>query len=169
VSRRTFYEQFSDKEDCFVACIDIGAETLLSAISLTTDSEITATERLDAVLATYLGLLAREPAFAKAYLVETIAAGPRAMERRRELLGRFTVLLESLHRQAVDEAVVPPGWSPDYGLVAAAISSTVTMCVAAGETRQLPAMRDRLARFVLASMGAPNARTARTARTGQES
>lgn len=153
VSKRTFYEQFSDKESCFLACIDSGAERLLSALAIPPDPGVTAIERLDAVVATYLELLTGERAFAKAYLVETIAAGPTAVVRRLALLGRFTALLESLHQQAIDEGAAASGLSADYGLIAAGISSAVTMCVASGEARQLPELHDRLTRFVLSTMG----------------
>ena len=90
VSRETFYEQFADKEECFLAVLDTGAEGLLeilsAAVSLPIDDPL---ERLDRMLQAYLTTLTAEPAFAKAFLVDAYGAGPRATERRVLLQQRF--------------------------------------------------------------------------------
>jgi AcrR family transcriptional regulator len=84
VSRRAFYEHFDNKEECFLAAYDAGVESMLAAIDdaigrAAADGPLAiaraGTER-------YLSTLAANPAFARTFLVEVLAAGPRALERR---------------------------------------------------------------------------------------
>jgi AcrR family transcriptional regulator len=140
VSRATFYEHFADKEDCFVAAFDAGVEIMLAAMEDTlAGAEGTPVERLDDVLAAYLGLLAAEPAFARVFLVEVYAAGPRAIERRAELQQRFVDsiagVLETDERFACEALV-------------AAISSLVTSRIGSGRPEELAALRAPLVDLV---------------------
>jgi AcrR family transcriptional regulator len=147
VSRATFYEHFGDKEDCFVAAFDAGVDLMLFALEGSVDvSDGTPVERLDRVLRAYLDLLAAEPAFARTFLVEVYAAGPRAIERRAELQGRFVDsiadVLETDERFACEALV-------------AAISSLVTSKVGAGRAHELPALREPLVDLVRRARLAP--------------
>ncbi len=92
VSRETFYEQFSSKQDCFIAAL----EQVVGALAVTMTSrvvgeadEATPLEIFDAMLARYLDALAAEPATARLFLIETYAAGPEPMQRRLELQAQF--------------------------------------------------------------------------------
>src|SRR5947199_4670753 len=81
VSRETFYEQFANKEECFLAAYDASATTLLNAMAAERVSEPpprSLGERLERALARYLQALAREPALARTFLVEVYAAGSAA-------------------------------------------------------------------------------------------
>jgi AcrR family transcriptional regulator len=147
VSRATFYEHFGDKEDCFVAAFDAGVDLMLFALEGSVDvSDGTPVERLDRVLRAYLDLLAAEPAFARTFLVEVYAAGPRTIERRAELQGRFVDsiadVLETDERFACEALV-------------AAISSLVTSKVGAGRANELPALREPLVDLVRRARLAP--------------
>jgi AcrR family transcriptional regulator len=88
VSRETFYQQFASKEDCFIAALEESVGGLALAISRS-PGDGTPIERLDRMLGTYLDALAARPAHARLFLVETYAAGERAMRRRLELQGEF--------------------------------------------------------------------------------
>jgi AcrR family transcriptional regulator len=82
VSRRTFYEHFKDKEECFLAAYDAGVEVLMATMRGAPDP-----------IAAYLETLAAEPAFARTFLIEIGAAGPRALERRRAVHDAFAALI----------------------------------------------------------------------------
>src|SRR2546423_4119984 len=97
VSRETFYEQFSDKEDCFLAAYDTGVEALLEVmVDAAAGSRASPEKRLDRVLSAYFAGLAAEPAFARAFLIEVYAVGPRALERRGELQQRFVATMAEI-------------------------------------------------------------------------
>ncbi len=93
VSRSTFYEQFPDKEACFLAAFDFGVEYVLGKMreaweTLDAGDDWRAHVRSD--LTTYLKVLAAEPAFARALHVEVLAAGPAALERRAQMFTLFS-------------------------------------------------------------------------------
>jgi AcrR family transcriptional regulator len=100
VSRKTFYEQFENKEACFLAAYDAGVEAMLDAI----DEAIRAAAPggpltiARAGTARYLSTLAANPAFARTFLVEVLAAGPRALDRRSRVHERFAEQLATVHR-----------------------------------------------------------------------
>ena len=90
VSRKTFYEHFDDKEDYFLAAFDAGVDRLLSAIA-SAAPERSGLARADARrVRAYLVTLADNPAFARTFLLEVFAAGPRAIERRAECTGALS-------------------------------------------------------------------------------
>src|SRR5688572_25002049 len=80
VSRETFYEQFADKEACFLAAYD-GALQLLRehvghAAGEASAGGASREDALRAALDAYLHTLATEPAVARTFLIEVYAAGP---------------------------------------------------------------------------------------------
>jgi AcrR family transcriptional regulator len=95
ISRRTFYELFADKEDCFLAAYDDGVETLSDAIAEGYDRRGPWPERLRYGLEAALDYLSTNPETASTLLVEVLAAGPRALKRRERLL-------RALHRLVAD-------------------------------------------------------------------
>jgi AcrR family transcriptional regulator len=101
VSRKTFYEQFANKQDCFLAAYEAGVELVLGAI----DSAIAAASSDPLVIARagtsrYLETLAANPAFARTFLVEVLAAGPEALARRTRVHERFASQLAAIHAAA---------------------------------------------------------------------
>jgi AcrR family transcriptional regulator len=145
VSRETFYEHFSDKEECFIAVLDQGArvlhEILGSVVSAEVDDPV---EQLDRVLKAYLNTLAGEPAFAKAFLIDAYGAGPRATERRIELQRRFIDLVAEIFDSTDPDSV---GRFACEALVAS-ISSMVTVRVGSGRLDELPALREPIIALV---------------------
>jgi len=89
VSRETFYQQFHSKQDCFIQALDAAAEVLSGLLGSPTAPGRAPQERFRGLLRTYLHTLADRPALARLFLVEAHAAGPEAMERRREVQSRF--------------------------------------------------------------------------------
>ncbi|MGZ4202871.1 MAG: TetR/AcrR family transcriptional regulator, partial [Thermoleophilaceae bacterium] len=99
VSRKTFYEHFNDKEECFLAAWDAGVETLIGALTRATlETDGRWQDRVRAGVRAYLETLAAVPAFARTFLIEVLAAGPRALERRAAVHKRFADLLRELHQ-----------------------------------------------------------------------
>ena len=95
VSRKTFYEHFADKEACFQAAYDLGAEVLLEEITeaFAGNGGNTWEQRMEAGARAFLDTLAAYPAFARTFLLEAPAAGPAAVERRAAVHARYADLL----------------------------------------------------------------------------
>lgn len=145
-SSEVFREHFQDTESCFLAAYDLGVEVLATTVQDGLGSPDTPPlARFERSLSSYLDLLATEPSFARTFLIEVWAAGPRAVQRRLEVVRRFTALMTGVFN--------PPGSADGLDPFACealvgAISTLVTMRVAAGRFDQLPALREPIEGFV---------------------
>ena len=97
VSRKTFYELFDSKEDCFLAAYDVLLDNLLGEAGNAFEAKAGApwAERIGDALRALLEHLARHPAEARFAIVEVLAAGPKALARRDAALRQFTGFLEA--------------------------------------------------------------------------
>jgi AcrR family transcriptional regulator len=145
VSRKTFYEHFTDKENCFLAAWDTGVQVLFDAIRQSREQSGDPIERIRAGVRAYLATLAAEPAFARSFLIEVVAAGPRAEARRAEVHTRFAELLASRHEQARAQLPqLPSVPSAIFRAAVGAINELVSDYVRAGRTERLPELEDTI-------------------------
>ncbi len=94
VSRRTFYEIFHDREDCFRAAFD---EALQHAAAIVVPAYGTGgawQTRVRAGLSALLGFLDRDGAAAQLLIVESLAAGPGALERRQQVISQLVAVVD---------------------------------------------------------------------------
>jgi AcrR family transcriptional regulator len=155
VSRRTFYEHFDDKEACFLASYDTGAEQIFDAMVGALDPAQSWEEVLDAVFGTWLEFLQADLAFTRAYMIEFWAAGDAARERWTVRRDRTAGLLRLLHERIREE-------DPDV----VAVSDTVVAAVVGGINRvvishvlaeadePLTALKPDLLRFITLNLAA---------------
>lgn len=111
VSRRTFYEQFANKEACFLAAYGTGVEVVLGRLAAAAEALPPQDwrARVRAGLETYMQVLAEEPAFATALHVEVLGAGPAALERRAATFAFFSARTRRLYDLAREsEPRLPP-------------------------------------------------------------
>jgi AcrR family transcriptional regulator len=97
VSRKTFYELFTDKEDCFLAAYDALLGNLLGDTARGFESKPGSpwAVRVAAGLAELLKHLAEHPDEGRFAIVEVLAAGPKALARRDAALRQFTGFLDA--------------------------------------------------------------------------
>jgi AcrR family transcriptional regulator len=101
VSRKTFYEHFSNKEACFLAAYDAGVDRMLESIEAEIhDAAPDWLRGAEGATRCYLEILAHNADFARTYLIEVLAAGHEALEHRTEVHERFADLLEKTHEAA---------------------------------------------------------------------
>jgi AcrR family transcriptional regulator len=98
VSRTTFYTQFADKEDCFMASYDFAMNRALDRLETAAATRPTEDwrSRVRSDLTAYLGLLADDPNLAITLHVEVLAAGATAFEHRAILLGQLASRIANL-------------------------------------------------------------------------
>jgi AcrR family transcriptional regulator len=82
VSRRTFYELFEDREDCFLAAFDHALGRAGEAVLPVYEAERGWRERMRAGLAALLRFLDEEPGLGGLLVVDSLSGGPGALERR---------------------------------------------------------------------------------------
>jgi AcrR family transcriptional regulator len=86
VSRRTFYELFADREDCFLATFEWGVRRAGVVMGDAYTRESRWSEGIRAALTSLLALLEEEPALARLCVVDALGGGGRILKRRAEAL-----------------------------------------------------------------------------------
>ncbi|HET6509920.1 MAG TPA: TetR/AcrR family transcriptional regulator [Baekduia sp.] len=93
VSRRTFYDHFANKHEAFMAAYDFVVEQLRVGVAGAYATGGTWASKVRRGLAAFLNLLAGEPELAHVCIVEVVAAGPDALERRMAAMADFRQFL----------------------------------------------------------------------------
>lgn len=87
VSRRTFYEVFGDREECFLAAFDQAVKLLGAEVGPAYRGARKWSARVRSALTVLLGHFDAHPGVARMCVIETLRAGPEVLERRRRMLG----------------------------------------------------------------------------------
>jgi AcrR family transcriptional regulator len=121
VSRRTFYDLFSDREECFLAAFDEAIGRVSALVLEAYGHEGSWRERIRAGLWAALVWLDEEPATARLCVVEALAAGPRVLERRAVLLRALVAAVDEGRGDVPKRAAQPPPLTAE-GVVGAVLS-----------------------------------------------
>lgn len=89
VSRKTFYDLFEDREDCFLAVFDETVERIGSQAAGAYRAQANWRDGVRAGLLAMLGFMDEQPALARICVVEALGAGPRVLERRSKVIERL--------------------------------------------------------------------------------
>jgi AcrR family transcriptional regulator len=93
IARNTFYENFSSKEDCFLAASEFAVEEALQRVTEAASKVDSWPARVNVGLAAFLHYAATEPALARTCIVEALSAGPAAVERYESAIQAFVPFL----------------------------------------------------------------------------
>jgi len=105
VSRKTFYELFDDKDDCFLAAYDESLALLLAVTREGFDASPEApwAARVRDGLHALLEHLAANPKIGRFCVVEAMGAGPRALARRDAAMRQFSEFLDAGRARGTSE------------------------------------------------------------------
>jgi AcrR family transcriptional regulator len=95
ISRRTFYEQFENREACLMALFEDVVGIIEREIEAADLAELPWRERVRGGLWTILSFLDREPALARVCVIQTLRGGPSVLERREAVLARLAGALDA--------------------------------------------------------------------------
>lgn len=148
VSRRTFYDLFDDREGCFLAAYDEVITHVIGLMLQAFSAGDSVEARMHGAMQALCEFCAEEPDAARACIVEVLAAGPRARERRAQAMERLAELVEGALRDTIgDERLQPLAARALVG----GVHELVYQRVDRGEVSTLPA----LANEILASQIVP--------------
>ncbi|MFI6154352.1 TetR/AcrR family transcriptional regulator [Kitasatospora sp. NPDC051170] len=150
VTRPVFYEQFSGKEDAFLAAHRFGTGVVIRRMAAAFAAESDWCAGIREALGAMLQLLAGTPAFAAMAVIEIEAVGPAGRQEREQLLSRF--------RAFFAEVPQPPGGVAVLELVDAVVGgvySALYRWISSGRTDQLPDLLPVLSLFCLAPFLGP--------------
>jgi AcrR family transcriptional regulator len=144
ISRRTFYEYFEGKEDCFGAAYEMIEAHVLDSMLAAPGAGEPWPERVRARLAALLDALARDAAVARCFLIEPLAAGGEVAARYREAMQLLAATLRpepppsELDMEVRDQALI------------GGIATLIVRRLNAGGARRLPELLPDLVELSLA-------------------
>lgn len=144
VSRATFYEQFADKEDCFIAAYGTVMERMFDHVyeGFSQQRSPDWIARLRAGIGSLLTYLAINPVAARVGIVEGFGAGARARDRYQQAISSFFPFLDEARELAEDPERIPPKIAR---LAVGGVSALMFNEAAAGRADKLP---DRLPEMI---------------------
>jgi AcrR family transcriptional regulator len=94
LSRRTFYQMFANRDECFAAVLEEVAATVGGELAAAGLEGLPWRERLRVGMFTILSFFDREPALARVCVVQGLRAGPLVLERREVVLARLAAAVD---------------------------------------------------------------------------
>jgi AcrR family transcriptional regulator len=94
VSRRTFYELFADRDECFAAALGEIAGEIERELAFAAITDLAWRERLRFGLWQILAFLEREPVLARVCVVQALGAGGAVVQCRQEVLQRLIAVVD---------------------------------------------------------------------------
>lgn len=108
VSKRTFYEHFTDKEACLMALYEQGCVHLLAVVRSAATRGGSWKSMINDGVNAYLNALESMPAVTRTLLVEIQAAGPKAYRLRQQMQRRFAdTLVEVVDAARAADPAIP--------------------------------------------------------------
>ena len=163
VSRRTFYEHFDGKDECFVAAFDTVTVQLRERVAESFKAEDEWPEAAKAGIEAMLAFLAAEPNLARLAMVEAMVAGPVVVERYDAAVQTFLPYLEAGREGRPKKVLDRLSDSTEEALVGGMVS-LIARRIVAGQTDELESLLPDLVEFTLAPY-VGNDEAARIART----
>jgi AcrR family transcriptional regulator len=151
VSRKTFYDVFIDREDCFLAAfihiVDRARALVLEACAEETGWR----ETVRAGLERLLRFMDEEPGLARLCVVEALSAGERVMKTRARVLGELAAVVDR-GRSASDAVREPPEVTAE-GVVGAVFAVLYTRLAEGGDRPLLDLLGSLMSMIVLPYLG----------------
>lgn len=104
VYRQAFYDNFYDKEDCYLHALDAGSAWVELAMREAIGGATSWRDRLRGALGGLLAFLERQPEIGRALLVEVHAAGAPAVAKRTEAMERAARAVDLAREESEDKA-----------------------------------------------------------------
>jgi AcrR family transcriptional regulator len=114
--RQAFYDNFTDKDVCYLAALEMGIARFEASMRQAAASEESWRSKLQAGLGALLDELDAEPDFGRGVIVGVHSAGSEALARRAEAMKRAADFID-LARREISEEESPPQIAPE-GIVA---------------------------------------------------
>ena len=146
VSRRTFYDHFASKVEAFLASYEMVVTGLLGQVQAAYEANTTFEGRVRDCLTAFLDFVASEPAFADMCIVEVLAAGPQAIERRNFAMTALGALIKGA---AAETLKTPPPPELTAETIVGGIYEVVYSRILQGEGAQLLTLLPDLAYSIM--------------------
>src|SRR5580700_6808226 len=160
VSRRTFYDLFSDREDCLLEVLQNTTGRIADELEAAIPDGLSWRERVRTGMWIVLSFFDREPELARLCVVQSVRGGRRVLERREEVLARLTEIVDEGRLEGERAARVPSLTAE--GLVGAVLTILSRRLSASQRESLSDLVGDLMGMIVLPYLGPAAARSERT-------
>ena len=148
VSRRTFYEHFASKDECFIVAYDTVMEELRERVGQAFDEETEWPQAVKAGIGAMLAYLVAEPNLARLCMVEALVAGPVVVERYDAAIRGFVPYFQSGRKGRAPEVLSRLSPTTEEALVGG-MMFLISRRINAGKTAELESLLPDLVEFTL--------------------
>jgi len=148
VSRRTFYEHFSSKDECFVAAYDAVMSELQERVTAAFEESEEWPQAIKAGIDAMLEFLAAEPNLARLCMVEALVAGPAVVERYDAAIQSFVPYFKEGREGRPPEVLSRLSPTTEEALVGGMVS-LISRRIIAGKAEELEELLPDLVEFTL--------------------
>ncbi len=160
LSRRTFYQMFANRDECFAAVLEELAATVAGELAAAGIEGLPWRERVRAGMWGVLVFFDREPALARVCVVQALRAGPQVLQCREAVLARLVAVVdEGRIEGARGEGLTPV---TAEGLVGAAFAIVYSRLSRRDGESLTGLLGELMAMIVLPYLGPATARRERT-------
>jgi AcrR family transcriptional regulator len=148
VSRRTFYEHFASKDECFVAAYDTVMEELRERVAGAFEEADDWPHAVKDGIGAMLSFLAAEPHLARLCMVEALVAGPVVVERYDAAIQSFVPYFQGGREGRPPEVLARLSATTEEALVGGMVS-LISRRIIAGKAEELEELLPDLVEFTL--------------------
>jgi len=148
VSRRTFYEHFSSKDECFVAAYDTVMKELQERVTDAFEENEEWPQAIRGGIEAMLQFLSAEPNLARLCMVEALVAGPSVVERYDAAIQSFVPYFEKGREGRPPEVLSRLSPTTEEALVGGMVS-LISRRIIAGKAEELEELLPDLVEFTL--------------------
>jgi AcrR family transcriptional regulator len=143
VSRKTFYEHFRDKEDCFLKAYEVLSARLVAAMTSAARPNMSAAARRRAQMTRFIDALVRDPLVARVFMVDVLGAGERALQARERVNASFSEAVLGREIDPIRRAAIVGG-----------VNAVVVGALLEGRAKALPDTLDEMCAFITGALRA---------------
>jgi AcrR family transcriptional regulator len=148
VSRRTFYEHFGSKDECFVAAYDTVMTELRKQVGEAYEQEEEWPQAIRGGIRSMLEFLTAEPSLARLSMVESLVAGPVVIERYDAAIQSLVPFFEAGRKGRSPEILAGLSPTTEEALVGGMVS-LISRRIFAGRSEELESLLPDLVEFTL--------------------
>lgn len=143
MSRRTFYDLFDNRAQCFLAAYDYARRGAFASLNHHGDPDEPWADQLARTLRQILEHLAARPDYARLLVVDSMSVGPPGVERHERTMRELAELLARCHPQRKSSRL-----SLRCEASVGAVHRVIHARIVEGRASELPALAPELARLV---------------------
>jgi AcrR family transcriptional regulator len=156
ISRRTFYDLFTDREACFLATLCDALDQLSPSVLSAWERERSWREKVRAGLTAILEFLDDKPELRSLLIVDALGAGPDALALRANVLAQIIAAIDTARTETKHGHELPPLTAE--GTVGAGLSIVHARVLTRDPAPLIPLLNPLMSMIVLPYLGAAAAR-----------